>query len=114
VKSDDELTNLTGPTRPVIGGNMGNPKESSLKEHFVQLRIPRSLKRRVLSLAEEYDKTISDILRGALGFGVPVLEGLRSTEREFVRTYLRELKDEITRIKRQETGNGKEETGIRN
>jgi hypothetical protein len=114
VKFDDELASLRGFIRPVVGGNMGDPKESSLKEHFVQLRIPRSLKKRVLFLAEAYDKTISDILRGALGFGVPVLEGLRSTEREFVRSYLKELKDEITKTKKEETGNRKPGTGIKN
>lgn len=76
---------------------MGKPKEITLREHFVQLRISRELKRRVLSLAEEYDRTVSDVLRGALRFGVPVMEGLRSIEGEFVRSYLKQLKEEISK-----------------
>jgi predicted transcriptional regulator len=83
------------------GGEMGKPREITAREHFVQLRISRELKRRVLSLAEEYDRTVSDVLRGALRFGVPVMEGLQSIEREFVRSYLKQLKDEISKSQHQ-------------
>jgi hypothetical protein len=78
-------------------GEMGKPREITAREHFIQLRISRELKRQVLLLAEEYDRTVSDVLRGALRFGVPVMEGLRSIEREFVRNYLKQLKEEISK-----------------
>lgn len=97
----------------IFGGVMGNSKRSVLKEHFVQVKISHSLKSKVLALAKEYDKTAADVLRGALSFGVPILEGLRLTEKEFVRAYLKELKSEVTKMRREDGGKRRQETGNR-
>lgn len=47
---------------------------------YLQVRVSKRLKKRIADLAADNRRTVADIIRGALYFGVPILEQVLNME----------------------------------
>jgi len=57
-------------------------------EHCLNIFVSYELKERLKSLAEKYDRTTSDMVRGVLKIGIPMMEGLSQAEEIMVKEYI--------------------------
>ncbi|MEW5995597.1 MAG: hypothetical protein AB1744_14540 [Candidatus Zixiibacteriota bacterium] len=57
-------------------------------EHCLNIFVSYELKNRLKTLAEKYDRTVSDIVRAVLRIGIPMMEGLSQAEEVMVKEYI--------------------------
>ncbi len=57
-------------------------------EHGLTVYISYELKDQLKKLAKKYDRTMSDIVRGVLKIGIPMMEGLSRAEEIMVKEYI--------------------------
>lgn len=71
-------------------------------DHCLNIFVSYELKKRIVELAERYDRTMADMVRALIKVGLPVMEGISKAEEEMLNEYvllfrklrkMRELKD---------------------
>jgi hypothetical protein len=65
--------------------------------HLIQIRIGQRLKNQIQSLADRYEYSNADIMRGALELGVQITEKLFEAQDLMVKEYLELLKNKSRR-----------------
>ena len=64
-------------------------KKTKLRgEHCLNIFISYELKEQLKSLADKYDRTLSDMVRAVLRIGIPMMEGLSEAEEIMVKEYI--------------------------
>ena len=58
-------------------------------EHCLNIFVSYELKRRIVELAERYDRTMADMVRALIKVGLPVMEGITKAEEEMLSEYVR-------------------------
>ncbi len=66
----------------------GIPVRKTRGEHCLNVYVSIELKKRLKSLSEKYDRTVSDMVRAVLKIGIPMMEGLSEAEETMVREYV--------------------------
>jgi predicted DNA-binding protein len=51
--------------------------------------VSYELKKRIVDLAERYDRTMADMVRALIKVGLPVMEGISKAEEEMLNEYVR-------------------------
>lgn len=57
-------------------------------EHCLNVFVSYELKSRLQELADNYDRTVADMVRALLKVGIPVMEGISDAERLMIREYV--------------------------
>ena len=58
-------------------------------DHCLNIFVSYELKKRVVDLAERYDRTMADMVRALIRVGLPVMEGISKAEEEMLKEYVR-------------------------
>ena len=58
-------------------------------EHCLNIFVSYELKKRIVELAERYDRTMADMVRALIKVGLPVMEGITKAEEEMLSEYVR-------------------------
>ncbi|UCE25614.1 MAG: hypothetical protein JSU74_06095 [Candidatus Zixiibacteriota bacterium] len=64
------------------------PVRKTRGEHCLNVYVSVELKKRLKSLSDRYDRTVSDMVRAVLRIGIPMMEGLSEAEETMVREYV--------------------------
>jgi len=75
-------------------------------KHNLNIFISYQLKDRIMKLAEKHDRTMTDIVRILIKFGIPVMEGLSEAEERIIKDSIclaRKLK-KVRQMKIEEEG----------
>ncbi len=59
---------------------MEKQHENNQRTFYLQVKVSKRVKRNLIALAEENHRTVADIIRGALYFGIPMLEHVLAME----------------------------------
>ena len=54
-------------------------------DHCLNVFVSYQLKKRIVKLAEKYDRTMADMVRTLIKVGIPVMEGLTEAEERMLR-----------------------------
>jgi len=57
-------------------------------EHCLNIFVSYDLKKKIVALAERYDRTMADMVRALIRVGLPVMEGISEAEEEMLREYV--------------------------
>jgi len=58
-------------------------------DHCLNIFVSYELKKRIVDLAERYDRTMADMVRALIKVGLPVMEGISKAEEEMLSEYVR-------------------------
>lgn len=58
-------------------------------DHCLNIFVSYELKKRIVELAERYDRTMADMVRALIKVGLPVMEGISKAEEEMLNEYVR-------------------------
>lgn len=58
-------------------------------DHCLNIFVSYELKKRIVDLAERYDRTMADMVRALFKVGLPVMEGISKAEEEMLNEYVR-------------------------
>ncbi len=86
---------------------MPEPINKPRRDHCVHLFVSYQLKKRIIKLAEKYDRTMADMVRTLIRVGIPVMEGLTEAEdrilKDSIQTAARKFK-KVRQMKLEEEG----------
>ncbi len=57
--------------------------------HCLNVYVSFELKERLQNLADRYDRTLADLVRGIFKIGIPMMEGISESEEMMVKEYIR-------------------------
>jgi len=58
-------------------------------DHCINVHVSYDLKKRIQTLAQNYDRTVADMVRALLRIGIPVMEGVSEAEEKMLKEYQR-------------------------
>jgi len=58
-------------------------------DHCLNIFVSYELKKRIVDLADRYDRTMADMVRALIKVGLPVMEGISKAEEEMLSEYVR-------------------------
>jgi hypothetical protein len=58
-------------------------------DHCLNVFVSYELKRRIVELADRYDRTMADMVRALIKVGLPVMDGISKAEEEMLNEYVR-------------------------
>ncbi|MBU1319828.1 MAG: hypothetical protein KKG33_15445 [candidate division Zixibacteria bacterium] len=58
-------------------------------DHCLNIFVSYELKKRIIDLADRYDRTMADMVRALIKVGLPVMEGISKAEEEMLSEYVR-------------------------
>jgi predicted DNA-binding protein len=61
-------------------------------DHCLNIFVSYELKKRIVELAERYDRTMADMVRALIKVGLPLMEGISKAEEEMLNEYVRLLR----------------------
>ncbi len=68
---------------------MTNQPKKLRGDHCLNIFVSYDLKRRILEIADRYDRTMADMVRALIKVGLPVMEGISKAEEEMLSEYVR-------------------------
>jgi len=57
-------------------------------DHCLNIFVSYELKKRIVELADRYDRTMADMVRALIRVGLPVMEGISKAEEEMLNEYV--------------------------
>ncbi len=58
-------------------------------DHCLNVFVSYELKKRIVDLAEKYDRTMADMVRALIRVGLPVMEGISEAEQQMIAEYVK-------------------------
>lgn len=58
-------------------------------DHCLNVFVSYELKKRIIDLAERYDRTMADMVRALIRVGLPVMEGISEAEQQMIAEYVK-------------------------
>lgn len=68
---------------------MTNQPKKLRGDHCLNIFVSYELKKRILEIADRYDRTMADMVRALIKVGLPVMEGISKAEEEMLSEYVR-------------------------